>query len=63
MKINYKFISDKEPSDEQLHLLMSEVAVEAKMKAEKANEQFLLQLEELLLQTQKLRSIYNSDPK
>ncbi|MDO9255741.1 MAG: hypothetical protein Q7U54_09535 [Bacteroidales bacterium] len=63
MKINYKFISDKEPSDKQLQLLMREVAIEAKLKAEKANKQFFLQLEQLLLQAKKLRSIYNTDPK
>ena len=32
MENNYRFLSDKEPTDEQLHLLMQEVAIEAKKK-------------------------------
>ena len=53
MQINYKFKSDIEPSDEQLHLLMQEVALEAKKKAQKANEQFLEQLQQLILEGRK----------
>ena len=40
MKINYKFSSDIEPTDEQLHLLMQDVAVEVKEKARKSDKHF-----------------------
>lgn len=63
MKINYKFTSDSEPTDEQLHLLMQEVAVEAKRKAQKSNEQFFEQLQQLLFAAQKQRLTLNSDVK
>jgi hypothetical protein len=53
MQITYKFISDTEPTDEQLHLLMQEVAVEAKNKAQKTDEQFFEQLLLLVQATQK----------
>lgn len=49
MKINYKFSSDKEPTDEQLHLLMLDVAIEAKEKARKSDNIFFEQLQQLLL--------------
>jgi len=63
MKINYKFTSDEEPTDEQLHLLMQEVAVEVKKKAQKSDEQFFEQLQQLLLTAQKQRLILKSDAK
>ena len=44
----YSFLSDEEPTDEQLHLLMQEVAIEAKKKAEKANKQFWAQLQQMV---------------
>jgi hypothetical protein len=53
MKINYKFTSDTEPTDKQLHLLMQEVAVEAKKKAIKSDKQFFEQLHQLFLASQK----------
>jgi hypothetical protein len=55
MQINYRFISDTEPTDEQLHLLMQEVAIEVKKKAKKSNELFLEQLQQLVQAAQKLR--------
>ena len=55
MQINYKFISDREPSDEQLHLLMQEVAIEAKNRARKSDEQFSEQLQQLIQAAQKQR--------
>ena len=48
MLIDYRFISNTEPSDEQLHLLMREVALEAKNKAQKSDELFKQQFEQLL---------------
>jgi hypothetical protein len=48
MKNNYKFISEIEPTDEQLHLIMHEVAIEAKNKAKiakiKFNEKITLEI-------------------
>ena len=63
MKIDYKFTSNSEPTDEQLHLLMQEVAVEAKKKALKSDEQFFEQLQQLLLKAQKQRLLLNTDTK
>jgi hypothetical protein len=47
METTYNFLSDKEPSDQQLHLLMLEVALEAKKKAEKADKLFWRKLRQL----------------
>jgi hypothetical protein len=63
MKINYKFLSDTEPTEEQLHLLMQEVAVEVKKKANKSDEQFFEQLRQSLLVAQKRQLTLNSDAK
>jgi len=63
MKINYKFISDTEPTDEQLHLLMQEVAVEVKKKANKSDELFFEQLHQMLLAAQKQQLTLNLDAK
>jgi hypothetical protein len=59
MQIKYKFLTDKEPTDEQLHLLMQEVAIEAKNKARKSDEKFSEQLQQLVqkAQTQRLAII------
>jgi hypothetical protein len=53
MKTAYNFLSDKEPSEMQLHLLMVEVAAEAKKKAEKADKLFWRQLRQLAKKSQK----------
>ena len=63
MKIDYKFTSDTEPTDEQLHLLMQEVAVEVKKKAIKSDEHFFEQLQQLLLTAQKQRLLINPGAK
>jgi len=63
MQINYKFISNTEPTDEQLHLLMQDVAVEVKRKAIKSDKIFWKQLEQLMQAAQKQRLILNSDAK
>jgi hypothetical protein len=55
MKINYKFTSDTEPTDEQLHLLMQDVAIEVKEKARKTDEKFFEQLQQLFIAAQKQR--------
>lgn len=46
MQSDYRFLSDKEPSDDQLQFLMKEVAIDVKMKANESNKKFmeLLQL-------------------
>ena len=63
MQINYKFISDQEPTDEQLHLLMQEVAIEAKTRAQKSDELFSEQLQQLIQAAQKQRVAFNRDVK
>ena len=63
MKINYKFISDTEPTDEQLHLLMQEVAVDVKKKANKSDKQFFEQLHQSLIVAQKQQLTLNPDAK
>ncbi len=56
MKINYKFSSDFEPTDEQLHALMMEVADEVRRRAQKSNEIFFKNLEHLTQVTLKLKT-------
>lgn len=63
MKINYKFKSDTEPTDEQLHLLMQEVAVEVKNKAQKSNRIFFEQLQQLIQTTKNQGLTLNPDAK
>lgn len=63
MKINYKFSSDNEPTDEQLHLLMQDVAIEVKEKARKSDKKFFEQLQQLLIEAQKQRLTLNPDTK
>jgi len=53
MKINYKFTSDQEPTDEQLHLLMQDVAIEVKEKARVSDKKFFDRLQQMFLETQK----------
>ena len=48
MRINYKFSSNEEPTDEQLHLLMEEVATDVKNKANITNKLFWEQLLQLV---------------
>jgi len=63
MKINYKFTSDMEPTDEQLYLLMQDVAIEVKEKARKSDKKFFEQLQQLILEAQKKQLINNPDAK
>ncbi|MCX6258222.1 MAG: hypothetical protein NTW49_10065 [Bacteroidia bacterium] len=63
MQIQYKFLSDYEPTDEQLHLLMQEVAAEVKRKARKSDEKFLEELQQLVRATQKHWLSLNPDVK
>jgi hypothetical protein len=63
MKINYKFTSDKEPTDEQLHLLMQDVAIEVKEKARKSDKKFFEELQKLVSAAQKRRLTLNPDAK
>lgn len=53
MKINYKFTSDAEPTDEQLHLLMQDVAIEARNKARISDKKFFDHLQQMFLATRK----------
>lgn len=55
----YSFLSDEEPTDEQLHLLMQEVAIEARKKAEKANKSFWLKLNKMVKVSQNPKIIKN----
>ena len=61
MKINYKFNSDIEPTDEQLNLLMVEVVNEVKRKAEKTNELFFEQLLHLTNQILEEKANHKTD--
>ncbi len=63
MRINYQFSSDKEPTDEQLHLLMQDVAAEVKEKARKTNEIFFEQLKQLLIRVKNHQRINIPDAK
>jgi len=63
MSINYKFTSDVEPTDEQLHLLMKEVAIEARRNAIESDEHFFEQLRQLLLVAQEQRVALHPDLK
>jgi len=44
MLIQYSFLENIEPTDEQLHLLMQEVTADVKTRAKKSDEDFLKQL-------------------
>jgi hypothetical protein len=50
MEDYYRFLSDKEPSDEQLHQLMLEVATESKKKAVASNDLFWKQIQKMIEQ-------------
>ncbi|NVN93845.1 MAG: hypothetical protein HXX18_01040 [Bacteroidetes bacterium] len=50
MPTEYKFLSDTEPTDEQLSFLMQDVAIEVKKKAQEANTLFLVQLQQMIQQ-------------
>lgn len=63
MKINYKFTSDAEPTDEQLHLLMQDVAIEARKKARISDKKFFEELQKLVSAAQKQRLTLNPDAK
>lgn len=63
MQIQYKFTSDEEPTDEQLHLLMQEVAIEVKRKAQIADVQFREHLQKLVDEALKNREPINPDAK
>lgn len=52
----YRFLSDEEPTDEQLETLMREVAIEAKIKADKYNKIFWEKLHETVKATQEAYS-------
>jgi hypothetical protein len=60
MQINYKFSSDIEPTDEQLHLLMQDVAIEVRDKARKSDKKFFEQLQESLITAQKHQVAINT---
>jgi hypothetical protein len=48
MQSDYRFLSDLEPTDEQLQLLMKEVAVEVRKKAQESNKKFLDLLQQMV---------------
>ena len=48
IKLNsYRFTSDEEPTDEQLMHIMKEVAIDARIRAERANKKFQQELRQL----------------
>lgn len=63
MQINYKFTSDDEPTDEQLRLLMHEIVIEEKRKADEANERFNAELQELVEKAKRRKLKLESDSK
>ncbi len=48
MDTNYRFLSDTEPTDEQLHLLMMEVAADSKKKSLESDSLFWEQLQQMV---------------
>ncbi|NCO54968.1 MAG: hypothetical protein GW876_06140 [Bacteroidetes bacterium] len=48
MLIQYSFLDNTEPTDEQLHLLMQEVTADVKTRAKKSDEDFFKQLHVLV---------------
>jgi len=50
MQIDYSFMGNTEPTDEQLHLLMQEVAADVKTRAQKTTEDFFKELSLLVKQ-------------
>lgn len=46
---SYRFASDEEPTDEQLGLLMKEVAIDVRKRAEIANKKFQEELRQLCI--------------
>jgi arsenate reductase-like glutaredoxin family protein len=53
MDMSYSFLSDEEPTDEQLEALMQAVSEDVKERAAKADEKFKAMLKQQLEQTQK----------
>ena len=53
MMMNYHFTDNEEPTDEQLHLLMKEVAVDVTKNAQKTEKEFYFQLSELVKKVMK----------
>ena len=60
MHIQYSFMESTEPTDEQLHLLMQEVAADVKTRAEKSDEIFLKQLQILVKISRKQKTQNNN---
>ena len=48
MQSDYRFLSDIEPTDEQLQLLMKEVAIEVRKKAQESNKKFMNLLQQMV---------------
>jgi hypothetical protein len=48
METTYKFLSETEPTDEQLHLLMMEVAADSKKKSLESDSLFWEQLQQMV---------------
>lgn len=44
---SYRFTSDEDPTDEQLKQIMKEVAIDVKIRAERANRKFQEELRQL----------------
>ena len=61
MKTDYRFLWDSEPTDDQLHIIMSEAALEAKEKARIANDLFWKQLYEMVDEMKKNEPLKKSE--
>lgn len=61
MKTDYRFLWDSEPTDDQLHIIMSEVADEVKKKSRIANDIFWKQLYEMVDEMKKNQPPKNNE--
>lgn len=62
MLIQYSFLENTEPTDEQLHLLMQEVTADVKTRAKKSDEDFFKQLQ-ILVQIARSQKTKNNNLK
>ena len=57
MTKKYRFTSNSEPTEEQLHFIMQEVIKDVKAKSEKADRLFFEKLNQLVIESKKQESI------
>lgn len=61
MESDYRFLSDNEPSDDQLQLLMKEVAIDVKLKADESNKKFMELLKQMVKSAMENKQILKSN--